>query len=503
MKFKSSIGDGAFLGLVVYSLLTLAMFIFWVVSGLWWPAIALTAVLFIVILPIYFGTSYTLNRDELEVCCGVVVKVIPYRMIISATDADCVSPSFALSHKRICLRYLDGEDIKMLYLSPMDRNVFRDALNNAMQKSVATLKSRGDLANIEAIEEAKGRLAKEHERTRAEERAIEIAEAEAKEKANEDLAREIKKLDDIIDGNIEPEDVVLSQEQEDKLYARRKAEKKLLAKVRKLKDKKDKETARQLLIDKYNNEVAEKEEKVKKEEKIKEEPKKVEKEVVKKEPATKEQKALEKKAKIDAKKDAKNAKKLEAEKARQKEIEATNSQKDEEKKAKENIKALKAEAKRKKIEEAVKIQEQKNAEKEAKNAKKLENKKAKKPEKKQEKEEESLDEIAPKSIVKKLEKAEKKLAQKKAAEEEKTTKTAEKEEAKAKKDEVAMRREIKRENKERAKDKKVEEKVLAKENKASKKEAKKKIKEVVKNTKNAEKQEAKDKKKASKNSNKI
>lgn len=45
MKFKSKIGDSAFIGLVIYAILTLAMFVFWVMTGIWWPAIVLTAIL--------------------------------------------------------------------------------------------------------------------------------------------------------------------------------------------------------------------------------------------------------------------------------------------------------------------------------------------------------------------------------------------------------------------------------------------------------------------------
>lgn len=259
MKFKTSIGDGAFLGLMVFCLLTLAMYIYWVVSAVWWPAVALSAVLIVVIVPIYFGTKYVLTRDRLNIYCGVFCRTVPYRNIISVTDANCITPAYAMSHKRICLRYLDGDNIKVTYISPTNRDAFRDALNTAMQKSIATLKSQGDTNNIEAIEAVeaiKVRLAQEHEISRAEERALAQQEDEQKNKAKEDLAREIKKLDAIIDGNLAPESVVLSQEQENIIASRRAAERKLLAKVRKLKHKKDKAEAKQLLIQKQEEEFA-------------------------------------------------------------------------------------------------------------------------------------------------------------------------------------------------------------------------------------------------------
>lgn len=250
MKFKTSIGDGAFFGLVIYCVLTLAMYIFWVVSAIWWPAIVLTAVLFVVILPIYFGTNYVLGRDSLTISCGIAQRNIPYRNIISVTDANCFTPAFALSHKRICLRYLEGDDIKSTYISPTSRDGFRDALNKSMQNALASLKSRGDTTNIEVIEEVeavKERLAREHELTRAEERAIADKEDETKELMRENLAKEIKKLDDIIDGNIDPSSVVLSQAQEDYIASRRAVERKLYARVLKLKRKKDKADARNAL----------------------------------------------------------------------------------------------------------------------------------------------------------------------------------------------------------------------------------------------------------------
>ena len=258
MKFKTSIGDGAFLGLLVYCLLTLAMYIFWVVSAIWWPAIVLTAVLFVVIIPIYFCTKYELERDSLNIYCGIFCRTVPYRNIISVTDANCVCPAYALNHKRICLRYLDGEKIRTTFISPSNRDAFRDALNTSMQKSIATLKSQGDPTNIEvieAVEQAKEKLAAEHEMSRAEERAILAKEDAQKDLAKENLAREIKKLDEIIDGNIAPESVVLSQEQENLIASRRVAERKLLAKVRRLKNKKDRETARQLLREKRKAEA--------------------------------------------------------------------------------------------------------------------------------------------------------------------------------------------------------------------------------------------------------
>ncbi len=259
MKFKSSIGDGAFIGLMVLSLLTLSMYIVWVITTLWWPAVVLSVVLLLAVLPVYFGTNYVLDRDSLILRCGFLSRKVQYRDIISVTDANCLTPSYALSFRRICLRYLNGDKIKIAYLSPSNRDAFRDSLNNAMQKSVATLKSQGDstsISAIEAVEEAKEKIARERELTRAEERAINDKTAFERNLMQESLAKEIKKLDEIIDGNLEPDSVVLSQEQEDLIASRRNAERKLLAKVRKLKAKKERAKERELAREKRKAEEA-------------------------------------------------------------------------------------------------------------------------------------------------------------------------------------------------------------------------------------------------------
>ena len=240
MKFKSKIGDGAFIGLVVYTILTLAMFIFWVMTTIWWPAIVLTAILVFVLLPIYFGTGYEIGRDSLKIYCGILGKNIPYNTIISATDAEGLTPSFALSHKRICIRYLDGEDIKTTFISPANRTQFRDVLNNAISNSVVnvnTAQTPEEKEALKIVEEAKAKLATERTLSRAEERAIEAEKEEENARIQAEMAKEIKKLDDIIAGNVKAEDVVLSKEQEDVLAKRKKAEAKLLAKIRKAKEK--------------------------------------------------------------------------------------------------------------------------------------------------------------------------------------------------------------------------------------------------------------------------
>lgn len=289
MKFKSRIGDGVFISLVVYCILTLSMFIYWVISGIWWPAVALSAVLLFVIAPVFFGTYYEIGRDSLKVYCGIFGKSIPFKMIISATDADSIAPAFCLSHRRICVRYLDGEKIKATYISPVNREQFRDMLNGAISSSAVSLKApetEEEKEAIMAVERAKEELAHNRTLNRAEERAIEIEKAEKEAKIQAEMVREIKKLDDIIEGNIKADEVVLSQKQEEMLEKRKKAEKKLLAKVCKEKEKKERKLAREEKKKAKKSQIVEKQPKPKKEEK----PKKETKPVAKKENETEDEK---------------------------------------------------------------------------------------------------------------------------------------------------------------------------------------------------------------------
>ena len=236
MKFKSKIGDGAFIGVLCFAVLTLSMYIVWVVSTVWWPAILLTVIMSAVIVPIYFATSYEIDKDDLKIYSGVIGKKIDYYQIISATDADCIKPSFALSSQRICIRYFEDEKVKETYISPVNREEFRIRLNEAMQKSLAKARrpeTEEEKAQFDAIEHLKQSFAIEHV-NKAEEKAKQ-SKAEAKNKKSQaELDKEVKKLDDVFSGNVNRDDVVLSKKQEAKLEKRQKAEEKLQKKTLKM-----------------------------------------------------------------------------------------------------------------------------------------------------------------------------------------------------------------------------------------------------------------------------
>lgn len=155
MKIKSKIGDGAFISLVVFAILTLAMYVVWVISSIWWPAVALTAVLLLIIAPIYFGTYYEFTRSELRVYSGILGKSIPYRSIISMTDADSLAPAFCLSSRRILIRYMENEKIKSTYVSPANREQFRDLLNAEISKSTEIYREIPKTTMDMAVEKAR------------------------------------------------------------------------------------------------------------------------------------------------------------------------------------------------------------------------------------------------------------------------------------------------------------------------------------------------------------
>ena len=248
MKIKSKIGDGLFLGLVVYSILTLAMYVVWVVTGVWWPAVVLSAILLIAIVPFYFGTYYELTRNELRLYSGIFGKAIPYHAIISMTDADSISPGFCLSHQRILIRYMENDVICSTYVSPANRDQFRDLVNAEMSRAVEVYKNVPKSSMAKAVAAARKQKV---EPTRAEMKASKIAAEEQKSVALQELNHELKHLDDVIGKTVT-------------LEQRKRAEQKLLNKVRKLKQKQEeRERAQEYLQNRERERVqAEKEQKI-------------------------------------------------------------------------------------------------------------------------------------------------------------------------------------------------------------------------------------------------
>lgn len=230
MKIKSKIGDGMFIGLVVFAILTLAMYVVWVITSVWWPAITLSAIMLVVIAPIYFATYYEITRTELRIYCGLVGKTIPYRSIISMTDAESIAPAMCLSSRRILIRYMENEEIKSAFVSPANREQFRDLMNAEISKSTEIYRDVPKTTLDKAVEKARK---SQIPMSRPEERAARIANEEQLAQDKKNVNQELKRLDDVIEENA-------THASGEAPYAqRKKAENKLLAKIRKLKDKKE------------------------------------------------------------------------------------------------------------------------------------------------------------------------------------------------------------------------------------------------------------------------
>ncbi len=262
MKFKSKIGDGLFISLVVFSVITLSMFVLWVITGVWWPAITLTAILLIIIAPIYFCTYYEITRNELRVYSGILGKSIEYRNIISMTDAESVRPSFALSHKRIMIRYMENEKIKSIYVSPANREQFRDVVTAEISKSTEIYKKAPKNAQTKAIEKARKEHLENPTLDKSELRAQTHSLAQQEEYQRKAFNKELGNLDNVINANVADKSNIQSIKTTS-VEQRKKAEQKLLAKIRKLKEKQTRKEAK--IENKRNAEIA-KQDKVKRQE---------------------------------------------------------------------------------------------------------------------------------------------------------------------------------------------------------------------------------------------
>ncbi len=215
----------------------LFMYIAWVLTGVWWPAVALTLIVLVMCL-VYFNTFYELLPEGLLLSCGLLSKAIPYRAIISVTDADSISPSYCLASKRVMIRYVEGEEIKHTYASPANRPQFRELLNKAMAKYALETKGAEKTELDIAVSKAKK---EQIPQTKAEERAA--AELEKQLKAEtETVAMEKPKMKERVSKIVSKNDnKILSREEQKKM----KEEKKLLERLRKQKEKETKEAQKQ------------------------------------------------------------------------------------------------------------------------------------------------------------------------------------------------------------------------------------------------------------------
>ena len=138
MKIPSKIGDVAFTTFILLSLLTMFCGIIWVLTGIWYPTVILLALLTIVIIPITFGTNYHIKDDALYINCGLFLinYKIDYSKIISLTDVDNLHFAPALSYHRISIRFINGETVKSILVSPKDKENFKKLIHLQIDKTM-------------------------------------------------------------------------------------------------------------------------------------------------------------------------------------------------------------------------------------------------------------------------------------------------------------------------------------------------------------------------------
>ncbi len=229
MKFSSKADNAVIIAFVILGLITFGFYILWALSHVWWPALVFSIISILGALPIFVYTNYVIDDRCLTLHFGIFSKKIALQNIVSATDADGYSPAFALSHKRICLRYMENSELKCTYISPANRNQFRTILSTAISDAVVkrTPETKSQATDSFVVEQIKDQLAENKLKNRAEERELESKQKDKNINSITTMNQELKKIEEIINGNISEQDVVLTKEQEDLLQKSKSAEQKI------------------------------------------------------------------------------------------------------------------------------------------------------------------------------------------------------------------------------------------------------------------------------------
>ncbi|MBR7091023.1 MAG: PH domain-containing protein [Clostridia bacterium] len=144
MKIYSKIGDGVFITLLLICLLSMFFSLVGIMLDIWIPAVVLLGILILFVIPIYFGTYYHIRTDALYINCGLFLinYRIDYAKIISMTDIDNFRLAPALSYHRVCIRYLQGEKIKSILISPSNAEKFKKLVHDQIDKYMQKTKTK-------------------------------------------------------------------------------------------------------------------------------------------------------------------------------------------------------------------------------------------------------------------------------------------------------------------------------------------------------------------------
>ncbi len=147
-KYDSKIGILMFLLMVLFSFLTMFLFIIWSITGIGWPAIIITILFLFGFVPVYFFTNYKISSNTLTVRSGFFSRTINLDSIVSIIPDKNLKLSYATSFVRIQIVYQDNDKkLKTIYVSPYLFSTFLNDLTDLTLDNVI-LSEKEKIENI-------------------------------------------------------------------------------------------------------------------------------------------------------------------------------------------------------------------------------------------------------------------------------------------------------------------------------------------------------------------
>ena len=165
MNYRSKIGSGIVLLSLIWLLLTLASFLVWAIFKLYIPCIICVSILLVFILPIFINTKYKVKDGYLFIHFGLFVhKAIACYNIVSITNAQSIAISPALSSERLRIKYVNNGKIKSIYISPVDQDGFRNAIQEEIELNFKKAQISQDQVDKTQLEKVLSHEAKAQEK---------------------------------------------------------------------------------------------------------------------------------------------------------------------------------------------------------------------------------------------------------------------------------------------------------------------------------------------------
>jgi len=138
-KYRTKIDLVVFLTLAMICVLDIAALVLWVILGVWWPALVISAIILVLIVPQYFFTYYELNEKYLKINFGIFLinYKIPYDQILAVAPEFSYAVGPKLSKQSIKVVFFKNNKAKTMYISPAMFDVFLDQLtDNVLQCAI-------------------------------------------------------------------------------------------------------------------------------------------------------------------------------------------------------------------------------------------------------------------------------------------------------------------------------------------------------------------------------